>query len=77
MLFGKAAERRRRETRAEGRRLTTAVANAIAITLDKNARASYERQSRTEDHAAGQSVQEFSATVARLAALAPGAVKVH
>jgi hypothetical protein len=57
--------------------LTTAVANAIAITLDKGARASWDRQVARDDQQPAQSKADFGATVNRLAAMFPGAVKVH
>lgn len=61
--------------------MTSAVANAIAITLDKEARAAYDRAVAREDAAAGetqgQSAHEFQATASRLAAMFPAAVKVH
>lgn len=57
------------------------MSNAIAITLDKQARASYDARTRAEDArelgTSGQSVAEYRSTVARLAAIAPAAVKIH
>lgn len=61
--------------------MTNAVANAIAITLDREARSSYERRIRLEDQLAGedagQTRAEFQGALERIAAAAPGAVKVH
>jgi len=60
--------------------MTSATANAIAITLDSGARSAYDRQTRAEDAAtgeAGQTVGEFTSTLGQLASLMPGAVKVH
>lgn len=63
--------------------MTTAVANAIAISLDKNAAASYRSQVAREEAeargAVGQSPEEYRATLRRLGAFAElgGAVKVH
>jgi hypothetical protein len=51
VLFRKAAERRRRETKAEARRLTSAVHTAIAVSLDRDAAAAYARQTAAEDRA--------------------------
>lgn len=59
--------------------MTSAVANAIAISLDKQARSAWDRQVALEDQQAGpaQTLEEFAQTLARIQAAAPGAVKVH
>jgi hypothetical protein len=70
----------------EARRLTTAVANAIAITLDEKARAAYQQRAAREDAleaaatrvaspeapAPEQSPAEYRATLERLGAMKIG-----
>lgn len=59
------------------------MANAIAITLDKdaasryNARVAAETARETGQAARPQSIDEYRSTVARMAAATPGAVTVH
>jgi frataxin-like iron-binding protein CyaY len=79
LLVEKGAERRRRETDEETDRMTIAMANGYVISRDEKARDHWvsARERRSGAAAEVQTVAEYQATKARLAARFPANVQVH
>ena len=80
MLFARAQERRSREAAESLERITLAVNNGLVITRDKAAREQFERGRRNRSGTAPEPEQtpaQFRATLGRLGAMFPAAVKVH
>lgn len=79
MLFAKAHEREQKEAAEALERLTLGVNNGIAISSSSAARRQFEnaRETRATPDEPGQTVSEYRATMARLAARFPANVQVN